>query len=370
MLTNLFSAELGRTAGAVVNVITSRVDQFKGSVYEFFRDDKFDARDFFAITKPDFRQNQFGGSVGGPIVRNWTFFFGDVEWLKSTQGVARTVTVPTGPMRSGTFSQVIIDPTTGLPFPGNTIPANRMSPIALNYLQLIPFPNLPGSAANFQTIRERTYDSFTTDVKVEHRFGDSDSIFARYSYNPVDVFTPGALPLVTVGGTEIDPGGVLGGFPGPSEMAGNGFHLNYQRIMRSDLLLEAKAGFSQIELNSYPLNYGQNLSDQFGVIGANVPDIPFSSGLTPMNITGFVSVGDDIFLPIINTNRTYQYSAAVTNTRGAHNLKAGGAVVRRHLERTPTGIRAGSRRSRRRRPTTRLRASCSGCRRSCSARTA
>ena len=342
VLTHLSSAELGRTAGAVVNVITrSGSNQFTGSAYAFFRDDRFDARDYFAISKPDFRQHQFGGSIGGPVARNRTFFFGDVEWLTSDQGVAQTVTVPTGPMRSGTFSQVIIDPTTGLPFPGNTIPASRMSPIALNYLELIPYPNLPGRFANFQAVRERTYDSLTTGVKVEHRFGDRDAIVARYAYNPVDVFTPGALPVVTVGATAIDPGGVLGGFPGPSEMSGQGIHLQYQRITRSNLLLEGRAGFTRIALDSYPPNYGQNLSDQFGVIGANVPGIPFSSGLTPMNITGFVSVGDDISLPIVNTNRTYQYSAAATNTRGAHNLKVGGAVVRRHLDRNANGYPRG-----------------------------
>lgn len=342
VLTNLFTAELGRTAGAVVNVITkSGSNQFQGSAYEFFRDDKFDARDFFAIAKPDFRQNQFGGSFGGPIVRNRTFFFGDVEWLKATQGVARTVTVPTDANRAGVFATTITDPVTGQPFPGNTIPASRMSPIALRYLGLIPSPNLPGTAANYQTIRERTYDSFTTDVKVEHRFGDSDSVFVRYSYNPVDVFTPGALPVATVGGTEIEPGGVFGGFPGASEMAGHGFHMNYQRIMGSALLFEAKGGFSKIALNSYPLNYGKNLSDAFGVTGANIADIPFSSGLTPMNITGYVAIGDDIFLPIINTNRTYQYNAAVTYTRGAHNIKVGGALIRRHLERNANGFPRG-----------------------------
>jgi hypothetical protein len=95
---------------------------------------------------------------------------------------------------------------------------------------------------------------------------------------------------------------VFGGFPGASEMAGHGFHMNYQRIMGSALLFEDQGQVLEDRTQLMPLNYGKNLSDAFGVTGPTA-DIPFSSGLTPMNITGYVAIGDDIFLPIHRTNR-------------------------------------------------------------------
>ena len=345
VMTNLFTAELGRTAGAAVNVITkSGSNQFRGSAYAFYRDDRFDARDFFALSKPDFRQNQFGGSFGGPIFRNKTFFFGDVEWLKNHQGRVATLTVPTAAQRAGNFSGLgvtITDPTTGQPFPGNVIPASRFDAITQRYLQLIPLPNLPGTSFNYQSIFDRTYDSFTTDFKIDHRFGDQDSVWFRYSYNPVDVMVPGALPKVNYNGVEVDPGGSGGGFYGPSEMGGHGFQGNYQRILRSNLLLEVKGGYSKVDLNAYSLNYGKNLSNVFGVPGVNIDSLPFSSGLSPMNITGYTFVGDNTNLPILNTNNTTQFAGALSYSRGAHNFKAGLAYINRHLARNADDLPNG-----------------------------
>lgn len=345
VMTNLFTAELGRTAGAAVNVITkSGSNEFKGSAYEFFRDDRFDARDFFAISKPDFRQNQFGGSVGGPVIRGRTFFFADVEWLKNHQGRVATVTVPTAAQREGNFAGLgvtITDPSTGQPFPGNVIPASRFDAITQRYLQLIPLPNLPGTSFNYQSAFNRTYDSFTTDVKLEHRFGDNDSAWFRYSYNPTDVVVPGALPKVTYNGVDVEPGGSGAGFYGPSEMAGHGYQGNYQRILRSNLLAEVKGGYSKVQLNAYSLNYGKNLSRVFGVPGVNIDSLPFSSGLSPMNITGYAFVGDNTNLPILNTNDTTQVAGSVAYTRGAHNFKAGVAYVNRHLARNADDLPNG-----------------------------
>jgi len=139
--TNMYTAEVGRTAGGVVNIVTkSGSNDFHGSLFEFNRNDRFDARNFFATTgpKPALDQHQFGGSVGGPMVRNKTFFFGDFEGFRSTQGVTFVSTVPTAKMRAGDFSEVsaiLYDPTTTprTPFSGNIIPSGRLDPIALKY---------------------------------------------------------------------------------------------------------------------------------------------------------------------------------------------------------------------------------------------
>ena len=131
----MYSAEVGRTAGGVVNIITkSGTNSFHGSAFEYNRNDKFDARNFFATTgpKPKLDQNQFGGSVGGPLVKNRTFFFADYEGFRQEQGVTFVSTVPTAKMRSGDFSELsvpIYDPTTTprTSFPGNVIPGERDS---------------------------------------------------------------------------------------------------------------------------------------------------------------------------------------------------------------------------------------------------
>ena len=123
----------------------------KRARFEFARNDRFDSRLFFATTKPIMRQQQFGGSLGGPIKTNKTFFFADYEGYRQTQGVPVVITVPTLKMRSGDFSELstaIYDPTTTTrtPFAGNIIPTGRLDPIALKYLSLYPLPTSGGLA--------------------------------------------------------------------------------------------------------------------------------------------------------------------------------------------------------------------------------
>ena len=152
--TSTYSAEFGRSLGGVVNLqIKSGTNQFRGSAFEFLRNDAFDANNFFnnraGRAKPDFKQNQFGGTFGGPVFREKTFFFGSYQGHRETQGQTALSTVPTMKMRSGDFSELtrtIYDPTTGQPFAGNIIPSNRIDQVANNILeQLYPEPNTAGS---------------------------------------------------------------------------------------------------------------------------------------------------------------------------------------------------------------------------------
>ena len=172
--TNMYTAETGRTAGAVLNILTkSGTNDFHGSAYGFFRNEKFDAYDYFARRdqpKPLLRQQQWGGSLGGRIVRNRTFFFADYERYNQERGQTWVSTVPTPLMRNGDFSEllargiVIYDPTTSprTPFPGNVIPANRIDAIARNFFNMYPLPTAPGLGSNFTTnvTREQTSDTF------------------------------------------------------------------------------------------------------------------------------------------------------------------------------------------------------------------
>src|SRR6476469_9592372 len=152
--TSTYSAEFGRSLGGVVNLqIKSGTNVVHGSGFEFLRDDAFDANNFFnnraGRAKPDFKQNQFGGTAGGPVFKNKTFFFGSYQGHRETQGQTALSTVPTMAMRNGDFSELnrtIFDPQTGQPFPGNVIPTNRFDPVAAQiFKQLYPEPNTAGS---------------------------------------------------------------------------------------------------------------------------------------------------------------------------------------------------------------------------------
>ncbi|MGA8027072.1 MAG: hypothetical protein WB992_07990, partial [Bryobacteraceae bacterium] len=208
VLTNSYPAEYGRTAGAIVNVITkSGSNDFHGSLFEYFRNDIFDARDFFAITKPEYRQNQFGGSLGGPIVKNRTFFFGDVEETRIVQGQTETSTVPTlfEEQNPGNFSDI----------GGPIIPAQGINPVSLSLFKLYPAPNRPGTFNNYNSNPAKTQFATATDERVDHRFNDNNSIFVRYSYNPVTTFVPGAFPTASSNGITVNPSPDL--FAGPSK---------------------------------------------------------------------------------------------------------------------------------------------------------
>ena len=152
--TSNYTAETGRTAGGVVNILTkSGTNSFRGSAFEFARNDRFDAKNFFAATKPVLSQHQYGGSLGGPLRADRTFFFADYEGFQQTQGVTNVITVPTARMRNGDFGELSVaihDPLAArAPFPNNQIPANRFDPIAMKYMALYPAPTSGGLANNY-----------------------------------------------------------------------------------------------------------------------------------------------------------------------------------------------------------------------------
>jgi hypothetical protein len=342
--TNIYTAEVGRTAGGVVNIVTkSGANDFHGSLFEFNRNDRFDARNFFATTgpKPALDQNQFGGSMGGPVARNKTFFFGDFEGFRSTQGVTFVSTVPTAKMRAGDFSElstILYDPTTTprTPFSGNVIPAGRLDPIAVKYMALYPLPNGAGLANNFTGINNRTQNSSTADIRIDHRFSDASSLFARYSYNNVDTFTPGALPEVN----GVQPGGNNGQFPGPNTTKADAIQTNFLHIFSPSLVAEVKVGFGYGNIESLPLNYGANLSSAFGLKNVNIDAI--TSALTPMNPAGYASLGDATFIPLITGNKTLQVSGSVTRTSGPHNIKIGAGLVSRRMRQFQSSSAVGT----------------------------
>lgn len=339
--TNLYSAEVGRAAGAIVNLVTkSGTNIFHGSLFEFFRNEKVDAKNFFARRgpTPSYKQNQFGGSLGGPIRKNRTFFFGDYEGLRLRQALTATSTVPTLEMRNGDFSGInpIFDPLTGRPnpaqaggflrdrFPNDRIPASRIDAVALRLLQLYPLPQNSALVNNFTMSPSKKQRDDGFDARIDQYFSEKDTFFGRYSFNDTNTEQPPQLPAVG----DINPTGDSL-FPGPTLQRSQGINLNYVHTFRPTLLMELKAGFTRMGLASLPLNYGKNVSEQLGIRGANIDSD--SSGLTPIAIAGFRGIGDSSFIPYIAVNNIFQYVGNVTYIHSRHSIKFGGDLRRRQV---------------------------------------
>src|SRR3954465_10726370 len=202
ILTHSYAAEYGRNAGSVVNVVSrSGSNDWHGAAWEFNRNDSLQATNFFATAKPALKQNQYGGSFGGPLQRNRAFFFGYYEGFNNRQGTTDTRVGLTQAQRAGDFSggAVIRDPQTGAPFPGNVIPPSRISPIASSVLnQYIPLPNSAGNRA------VRSPDVLDTreqcGLRGDYRLNDAHTLLARYMYAHTDNVNP-------LGGSNFSPAG-------------------------------------------------------------------------------------------------------------------------------------------------------------------
>jgi hypothetical protein len=203
ILEGSYSADLGGRQGQILLVSKSGTNYLHGSVYEFLRNDKFDARNFFDINKFSLRQNQFGGSLGGPVIlphiydgKNKTHFFVSYEGVRIHRGSTSINSVPTARMRTGDFSEVpstqIVDPLTGQPFPNNVIPSSSLSPIALNLLTKLnyPMPNFPGIANNYIVNPVNTTNMNQGSARIDHSFSDSDKLSGTLAITRLNQFSP------------------------------------------------------------------------------------------------------------------------------------------------------------------------------------
>ena len=337
--TNVFTAEVGRAAGAIVNVITkSGTDQFHGTVYEFFRNDALNANAFkfgANIPKPKLRQNQFGGSLGGPIFRGKTFFFADYEGLNKifNQNPAST-TVPTLFERQnpGNF--------TDNPGIGTIVPAANFDKVGQQYFNLFPLPNNgTGISNNYTAARPDSQFSKVGDVRGDQNFKNGDHLFLRYTYNRVDTSIGSLFPAVNSAAGTIFPGGNLGSYPGPALTRAHQAHLNYIHAFTPNLLLELKAGYTLLDNAQFPLNFGKAINTAFGQPNINVDGR--TAELSAVNITlGGATLGNRP--PIIYHENTYQYEGSLNYIRGKQIMKVGAGVIRRQDSTTQTDTANGN----------------------------
>jgi hypothetical protein len=337
--TSLYSAEYGRTAGGVINFVTkSGSNEFHGSLFEFLRNEKLDARNFFAAVRGPYKQNQFGGSLGGPVQKNRLFFFGDYEGFRMHQGQTFTSSVPTAAERQGNFAGLfpIFDPlstttnaqgvSTRTRFPNDQIPASRMDPVAVNMIALYPLPMRSGLANNFVYQPVKTQNNDTMDARGDYRLSDADTLFARYSLNNTTTVLPPGCPTAANG---INPvcDNATPGRAGTASQRAQSAQVNYARVFASSLIMELKAGFARYYIYSLPQNYGTNASDQVGLKGVNIDSD--SSGLAIISPSGLTSLGDWTYIPLLTLSNMFQESGSVSYIRGSHNIRMGADLRRR-----------------------------------------
>jgi outer membrane receptor protein involved in Fe transport len=320
VVTSAYSAEYGRSPGAAISVTTkSGTNAFHGTAYEYLRNDALNSNDFFSIRqhapKPDHKQNDFGGNLGGPIVRGTAFFFGDAEWTKLTQGVTRQTVVPTALERQGILSSAVRDPLTGLPFPNNTIPAERIDPVSAQLMNLFPLPNASGANNYFRTANT-TDDAQRYLIRSDFHASTSDNIFARYYQSNRDRFIPGNF------------GGIADGTStsawGRQNMKTYTFAAGWNHTLGSSALNELRFGYNKAD--------SEAVQDPFGQAGVPVPGVPndprIAGGLPGVNFsTGGYRLGSPDFLPKYQRTNQFQFTDALSLFRGANQWKFGVDVM-------------------------------------------
>jgi Carboxypeptidase regulatory-like domain/TonB dependent receptor/TonB-dependent Receptor Plug Domain len=372
--TSNFSAEFGRAAGAVLNATTkSGTDRFHGSAFEFLRNDALDARNYFEYgPKGEFRLNQFGFTLGGPIFipklydgrKHKTYIFGDYQGTRIIQASPITSSVPTALERSSgytNFTELItgqsgtrtdllgrttavgqvfdpattrtvtagqVDPVTGLtangsgfvrePFPGNQVPSSRLDPNAVKLLDTFPAPNLAGVFSNYASAPNLVDTINQGDIRLDQVTGQKGQVFGRISYLREPTFIPAPFNTVAAGGAFAT---------GSQVNDSKDDVLGWTYLISPTLVNEARGGYSRIGTSRYqPFASDLTIPGQYGIQG--IPQFPNNGGLPTYNLAGLSQLGASPWLPTSETGTVVQATENITKISGAHSFKGGFAFQR------------------------------------------
>jgi hypothetical protein len=326
--TSNYTAEFGRGAGAVIHVsIKSGSNAVRGTAHEFLRNEIFDARDAFDYYdrsgdgKADpnaLLQNQFGFTIGGPIRRNRTFYFGSVEITSTHTTENRVDTVPTGLERRGVFDPNVVivrDPVTATPFPGNTVPAERWDPVAARLLSLWPGPNFAGTTrANYASSPADVRRRAQYDVRLDHMFSTRDRMFVRASWMDFRGVRHGPFEGPGIGGGNNN-------FARDDNAAFN-VAVSETHVLGSSVVHEGRVGINSLRTHKRPLIPGFPNRD----FGLHVGSPEAIEGLSRLNFAGALSyapLGEFQFNPNDKTAGTFQWLDNLTVAKAAHTVKLG-----------------------------------------------
>jgi hypothetical protein len=336
VVTNNFDAEQGLAGGAAISVqIKSGTNQLRGSAFEYHFNEKMRAKNYFTplgTNEGTWVENQFGGTLGGPIRQNRLFYFVSYEGTRQDRQVPRTLSVPTQLVRNGDFNATgttVYDPSTGnpdgtarTPFPGNVIPQNRISEVAKKLMAYWPLPNLPGEMNNYFVQPRFTFNRWTVDSKVNWNATQRLQVFGRYSQldfdqNSETVFGP------QLQGDDATGGGNPGiGWGGTYNFSGGATY-----TVGNNLVMDGHFGWvrmnSNVEMSDVRENKGL---DWLGIPGTNGPDLV--DGGTPwIDLDGYTDLGTiEDFMPYYRSDDQYQMVANVTWLKGTHNVRVGSDV--------------------------------------------
>ncbi|HSU61958.1 MAG TPA: carboxypeptidase regulatory-like domain-containing protein [Bryobacteraceae bacterium] len=352
VLTGTYSAEFGRGAGVVTTQTRSGTNTFHGSLFEFLRNSYLDARNYFNAVgqkQPPYRRNQFGGSLGGPIWKNKTFFFADYYGWREVKGQTFINTVPTAQDRTGNFSdlpETIYDPYSTATvngqkvrtaYPNNTIPANELNSVGLNVASIYPLPNLAGFQNNRVDTLSRNLKDNGGNLRIDHKFSDKDSLFGRYSFEQFILFdTKGqggcCIPTPASAASRFDLGPFIAGGQN-TNLAASGFAFNETHIFSPTVVNEFIAGYARTNPLTRQSDYGHDAATSLGIQGININQ--FTTGIPTMNISGvpgfssYTSLnGGPSFLPANPRQTSYQLQDDVSFIKGNHNLKVGYRIIK------------------------------------------
>ncbi len=352
-----YDAEFGQATAGIVSVQTkSGTNDWHGSAFEFWQGDKFQARNPFSQARPnpqtgrfipETSKHQFGGTFGGKIIENRTFFFGAYQGHRQTQGGSRLLTVPTAAARAGDLSAYgvnIFDPASGaLPenrtqFGGNVIPTGRLSPQAQNLLDLIPMPNAPGvengTRENFIASGSETFDGDQFDVRMDHRVDSNSNLFGRFTL--ANFLRDGPTAFGEGGGPNFVS---LGGI---SDVGNKSLAIGYDRSISSTLLADFRFGWFNYNVAVLPFDFGTRPAEAAGIPGLNLDDT-FTSGLPYLYIEGIggfrAGSGLDVNrcnCPLDQDESQWQMVGNVTKIWSNHTFKFGVDVRRAYNLRVPS----------------------------------
>jgi len=328
--TSNYDAEFGRSGGAITNVtIKSGTNQIKGSGFVFGNTEATNAGDYFNHAKAPTKFLNTGFTLGGPILKNKLFFFGDYQRTIDNAGYVVRATVPTALERQGIFTEVtngIYDPLTGaingtgrVAFAGNVLPAGRISPIAQKLLAFVPMPNIAGAAFgqnNFtqaQT-REKTTDGF--DVKISQTLNRRDQLSYRVSFMRPVVFDPGVYGQYG--------GPANGGFAGTGTNTSSSSAVTWTRVYSNKTVMDIRGGLNYYHNVTETQGHGLTTSADVGIPGANIDE--FTSGVSQINIGGLTGpvLGFSASQPWDRWEKTWNVAGSITRLMTSHTVKIGG----------------------------------------------
>lgn len=312
------SAASGEGTQAVIVATKSGTNRYHGSAFEYNRVRALEAANFFAtsIPKAQYIRNEFGGDFGGPIKRNKAFFFGSFEGFKYRSAGTVTGAMPTQALLNGNFSGLppVIDPETGKPFPGNVIPADRISPVSKKFFPLFAAPNIPSSAAaglgtNFRVNVAGVENNYRYQGRVDYNFNQSNTMFVRYYYVAQSPnLSPGYMP--NWGGTS---------FPAWN----HNLAVNYTRTISPTLVNSATFGWSRLTDHYRSAHYNINPQDYVPQITAPLPGL---GGVPNVGITNFSGFGSNSGSGDVEPS--YEIRDVVTWVKGKHTIESGFSWVR------------------------------------------